>query len=985
MGFENQIEIRSSGLQFTTRVIPSEGPPLQKVRKGNQSGTAEIEVDIDSDHLPVDLEIIPVGELAISPLKIRLTDPSQLQSPIPVNLYFSEGTPLNFYVNLLPLNGEQSNVSLEVYGPPFQILDWGQKLLSSRRLIPKGAEDPVETDYGSTLDETLNEACDTLNPEHPAAAITELTDELSRWIPAWEVFYLTDTCTEIVEDYDGHSDKEGLTNFLAQNLINQSDSADYTFETWNEFVQFTDTTHHLSSIPSLKAEEVVKSAFETLLDNKTPRTHPIDMLWEMEQRFDVSIYAIEALGEEETNVLLAKSVIERDYIRSERLISALDAVSVNADLDTLFKKAEKADGEEKLRRARNLLEPALDAGKDKFIEAVILYFDALRPEREYSLPSKAAINEAQVTIYQELDRPNFARTARHYYNYHRGIRFLWVERYQEAANHLKQAVTESLDENATHGDIHFTQLSNSIINYYRAVSKQLNEENRFGEASDRLEQEAIPILQQLDYFRRSENEQEREYTEKQLQAMYRETEGNRYLQQQEYRNAVGEFGQAVALYQATGQEHEAEFLDNRRRAIDAALSEQSGEFEEAADDHETVAESVDERDEFARFHQARATICRSKQDILNWDFKQARQKLSDVDVDWGVAGGEVQHLKLLLDELEAFEDGATSDIRRVLDELDRISIDARGDLHVSYGHDYRPVFIHILAAQRLQRFEEMDEISTSLIKISLSDVLKPDQVDQIMERHGLPDLQLDQQWKERVPIFALDQYHEVEKAESSKISTGNFKDQGDTLTANLEQYLQFIAEYYGCLEYDEEWESRISESSEGPALGPLAKFLNNPAFEELPWIDTVREVLSRVSYDALTMPSKKGDLVDVRNDLHHNNINKLSRQDFEAIKSDIETIYRETALELPVLGKVLGENEYGAYTVHMFKRGTEKSVEITTDEELEQNTIYYFPPQIFTSPDTVPEIESEAIVRCQSHRVRKGLADYGDEEISLKE
>lgn len=983
MVFENQIEIKDHDLQFTTRINPADKQPLRNVGKGNRSASAEIELNLNPNLLPADLEIKPLGHLAIAPLKARLSDRSDLETPIPVNLYFSEGEPLNFYVNLFSIEDYSNDAGLEVYGPPFRILEWGQKMLPSRRSIPIGAQDPVETVYGPTFGETLEDVSTSLNTEHPASAIDEFTNELGRWLPAWEVFYLIDRCKQANHEYDNYNDKDALTKSFAYDLINQSGSPDYEFQTWNEVVQFTDTTLQLSTLPSLEPEELVKKAFDLLFVNSTRRTYPLDLLWGLEQRFEISIHVLDELTEEQTNVLLAKSIIEGDHIRAKRIITALDAVPVEEDLDTSVLKANQAHGKEKLRRARNLLQPTLDADKTKFLEAAELYFDALRVQRDYPLPSIAAINKVQISIYQRLDRSNFERTARHYYTYHRGQRFLRVERYKEAAECLKQAVAEALDEHATHGDIHFTQLANPLIKYYRAVTERAYEENRFFEATQRLAEEAIPIVKQIDYFQGKEDEQE--YTRKRLEAMYHEAEGDRHLQNQAYRKAVSQFGQSIALYHDTERSHEAEYLDNRKRAIEAALSEQEGNFEDAAEEHETIFESGDERDGYSQFHQTRAKICQSKEYILAWEFQRARQKLSEADVDWGIAGEEVQYLEMLLDELETFKAESTSDISRVLDELDRISLDRSEDFHVSYGHDYRPVFIHILAAQRLRQLGDMDEISDVLIKLSLSDVLRPTQVEQVLERHGLPDLQLDQHWMERVPIFTLKQYQEVENAEASKIWADNFKDQGDTLTASIEQYLQFIAEYHGCLEYGPDWPSHISESADGPALRPLVEFLNNNVFNDLQWIETVRKVLSQVKYGDIVMPWKEGDIIDVRNDIHHNNISYLSEEDFQAIKSDIETVYQETAVKIPVLGKVIGENKYGAYTLHLFIGGTDTRFEIKTDGELKIDEVYYFPSGMVSSSDPVPDIDSDDIVRCRSHRIRKGLDDYGPVEVELME
>lgn len=182
------------------------------------------------------------------------------------------------------------------------------------------------------------------------------------------------------------------------------------------------------------------------------------------------------------------------------------------------------------------------------------------------------------------------------------------------------------------------------------------------------------------------------------------------------------------------------------------------------------------------------------------------------------------------------------------------------------------------------------------------------------------------------------------------------------------------------MEYGSDWENRVGGSDGRLTLGNLANFLNSNLFDDFSWSEQVREVLSWEPYADIVAPDKDGTLADVRNDLDHNNISNLSHEDYRSIKSDIEEIFRETTVEIPVLGKVLGENMYGAYTVHPFTGGAKNDVEIMTDKELDTEALYYFPPDTLGS-DPVREIDADEIVECWAHRVLEGIEDYGQVSI----
>ena len=949
-----------------------------------RSATAEFIVDLNQDHYPTVIEFHSKGSTSISPLKYEVRNDSDLSSPIHADMQFEKLDPINFYVDIYTDSDEQSRATFEVYCPSHQILEWTQNLLLNRwpnsisDWYSNSGDDNTPEDW-MTHKDIIDEIRMELDSNNLVSKMSEFENKATRWLSFWEKLYLSNQLSTHIDGYAYFENKKDLKDQLAIELKQQSDSSHFEIQNWNEIVQITDTTRLLPNIPKISPEELIKYTIKSLLNFENKRSDPAEIAWHLEKKYDISTHSIEKLDKNHINVLLAKAATERDYQRAEKLIKGLNPKNeVDKQLSSQISKAESSRGKESIKRRRDLLLPTLKSDKTLFLENLANYLDNLTREREYSLQSSIAINGAKSSIYNELSRSNFERTASFYHNYGKGIRFLNLERYEDALEAFNKSISKSLEEFSTHGDIRFTQLDSAFVYYCRTKFQYLQENKNFSQSTQWIENKALPLVEQFEYFK--ENKPIKKRVRKQLDVLSLEAKGDLHLYNQEIKQAASNFGEAVGILHKLDKEGKAGYLQNKRRSLEAAIKEQEGDFIDAAESHESIVENIDEKDDFGQFHSSRAKICRAKKDIINENLESARNKISEVDISWGVVGTEMEYIDLLLKELNKYNSGKSSEINDVLYKLDNIEGESSQDLYIDYGHNYRQIFINVLVAQKLKQIKPENSISDVLIELSLSETLKPQQVEYVMKRSGFSDIEVKNQWMKRVPIFILKEFREVENSEASKSSVNNYKEIGEKITGVLEQHLALIVRYYIKKNSENKKFSKFFSKDEDPSLSTLRDLIKNSMFDDLSWKESVVKILQRVEHEDIVMPSKDGDIIDVRNDLDHGGINKLTEDDYMSIKSDVETILQDSAVEMPVIGKVLGENEYGAYTIHLFRSGTKNEIEIMTTKRLENEKIYYFPPKVLEE-GSVCNIDSGKIVICESNSVREGLIDFGTVDI----
>jgi hypothetical protein len=808
-------------------------------------------------------------------------------------------------------------------------------------------------------------------------AIIEFADELGRWLSAPMYCFLLNRCAV---DYDPLrtqlTARRGVEYWARE--VAEPESSAFDFTSWAEVIQLSTTTTALPYVPTVELSRLVAECIQCIEDPTWHSSDYIRHLWKLEQQYELTRNAGEVLSDKHFTGLLARAIVEEEYARAERIIDHWDLSPPESELEAAIEQAKAKDGEAKIAAFRDLL-PTTRIKSDTFQYIAASYFRAVDVVLDYPPAYSEVINRAQSDLHAEQGRNKHARTAQYWSAISEGDKHSQNDDFEAASTAYDRAVKAAIAEYQDTGQNQFTNLGIALRKLFESRANTHRTDDELSIAIKELER-GLKLVSQINFF----SETDRTQTRKQLEALKHEYQADEYLQTQQLQAAKAELGQAIELYHQLGVEEAATYLKNRRRGLAASQAEQAGDYADAIEKHEAIADDLSDENSYGRFHQARGHICKIKTLVVERNIQTAREKLNKVEYRGGVAGDEIEYLKLLLSVLEDYENGSLSNMEAVLEKLDTLApLDKSDSLHIRYGHDYRPVFITLLSAQRLRQLDIDDSIPESLVDLSLKDVLRPTRVDQVIEQQGLSDIGLETQWKSEVPLFTLSQYQQAKKDEAGKIDSEDFKGVAESLTGLLEEFLEFIVAYEARLNYGSEWHDEIGVPSGDPSLQPLVDALNKPIFENRPWIDSVRERLGTRTYSDIVLPKKDGTIVDLRNDLAHNNISKLTQDEYLTLKEDIRAILDAAATEIPLLGRVVGKNAYGAYTIRCFRSGYDQEPEILTDAELSSTTIYYFPSDIMNGEDVV-ELDKSQIVPCQERRILESVGELTEFDVSIE-
>ena len=175
---------------------------------------------------------------------------------------------------------------------------------------------------------------------------------------------------------------------------------------------------------------------------------------------------------------------------------------------------------------------------------------------------------------------------------------------------------------------------------------------------------------------------------------------------------------------------------------------------------------------------------------------------------------------------------------------------------------------------------------------------------------------------------------------------------------------QITDDWKGLLEVDPDWDL---------SLGNLFHFFRLDVTDELELTcqETVREVIDNPVFN-------NTDLVEVRNELAHGHIDRLSENEYAAVKSAVTRIIDATAAEMPVLvtptsETVLGETR--VYSMHLHWSRPQERTWIETKAELEVEQLYFIGPEAIPEDPDVGrwEVPSTNICQCTERRAREAV------------
>jgi len=926
--------------------------PERNIPPRNSSKLHVLRFEVPEEYLPVLVDFETLNETTVAPLGTRLTtDPSSEE--LELEIQAPTGSPVTFRVLLTSIPKDKRVQSFEVEAPPPLVLDWAGSLL--KRTYSNDIFAAIR-DYMGTDDE--------------AQAIFDFINRARAYLSSDQLLRLLDICAETSVEFRENIDDICTSAYFAGYLPGGHDSEYIDMKSWSHVRQFCASSAQLRYVPTISESDLVREGIT--LGDKASRNNAdtkLDRLWELEETLDISIRYPETLTFPQVVGLVSRAALDgRREVVKELLQQRLEPTKFE-DLEAEIENTKHDDG----RPWEELVYAASVHGGRPFEVVLANFLREAGERRDVSILYSTIAYEAAAELFARLGRENFARTSAFHEHYLRGRVLLDNDQFDAASAEFLQARVHSLAEIQAHGNSRYTNLEGSWVYLYEARMERLRDQREFDAAIETLEEG----LRSAELFRDFSNDSSRRWVEHRIRAMLNEVKGDRALSVTDFEEAKTYYGKAIGELQSVDQEldNHIVYLKNRRSGIKAAFAEAAGDYERAANLYKSIENRMSHENAFVKFHRTRTFLCRARDAIARRDLTEAKEYLDRITYQSGRLESERMAIEFLLDIIDSYEGGEETDIDEALQVMQRIGASAVDSKAVDfgYGQDFRPAIVQVLGAQRTRNIVGEKAILDRLVDVAIKDALKPNSVEELINQRGIDTASNTDQWKGRVPDFITRQLQEVMRKASGNRSTDNYKSQAESLTGILEECTGILVSYYAQREHGEEWEETVARSGM-VTLGDIKNNLHSELFDDFSRIDEVRMLFSSTEFADMVLSNKEGTIVDVRNDLDHNNKSFVSKAEYNRVQSHVESIISALSSNMPILGVVGEQNKYGAYSVKTLRLNPIEQAEIITDESLEQNRIYFFPPTIMDDENL--EVENETIHPCTSEDIVESITTH---------
>lgn len=662
----------------------------------------------------------------------------------------------------------------------------------------------------------------------------------------------------------------------------------------------------------------------------------------------------------------AKSVIQNCISIDEKVTSTYDNLK-----DEAFKKDSIKQRQQSWRKA--VVAAVQQNNEFEFPAGQYLYWTARLWETndsgrydEFSNISKI-LYDASYDIFDSQDY-HLAQ----YVNYNRcfsaGIRLKSNDNYEQAVEKFKKAVAIACDRDDRWNRTLYP-LFLSALNLKWQTEIHARRENEGIESAIEKKEEQISTVQSLEV----PDEYSSELSNKlySLRAELHKLKTDQHLMRNEFDLALETAGQTIKNYAKNDDDESKRWAITKRKQIQAILAETEGEFEQAAITHSEIAESGNTKQSTRDWHNFRSKICEAKRLALSKEYSKAKKELTDHGENH--LKKESKDLGILLDAAIAYQNGEQTRVRTALNKLsstNESSIDSR-PLSVSYN--YEAAIAVLSAVQRLSHASVDSEVLEMLVEVALRDSFSDIQSDNIASSVGLDNVDLKNRWKTEIPSPVARRIARLQLDE--EMPAADYMGRSSRVLGTLELYLAAFAEYYGFHYWGEGWKEELTsgEGNKKLSLGDLTRLFDRNITENLESSSQVKELLNT---DLLGRSS----ITELRNEITHEHIDSLSREEYISIRDRVISLIRQTAKETPIIGKVQDAFPKGDfYTVQLYWWRPERQTIVNTSRELETESHYYFPrEQIIESDEIrVVEIDEKNIVPVKTDRVIRNISEMG--------
>lgn len=559
--------------------------------------------------------------------------------------------------------------------------------------------------------------------------------------------------------------------------------------------------------------------------------------------------------------------------------------------------------------------------------------------------------------------------------YERSMAKGWIERKEnneEAISHFENAAAIAADQSGAWNRGQYSL-------FLPALREQTWCEVELERSADNYD-EAITLLnRRLEVIEALENINStiKKETLQQLRAFRNEIEGNRFLANQQYQQALEAFSRAAGGYKQSDHEGLFRGVVGRKYQVKALLKEVDGDFITAAELHEKYVETLP-NSSGARYYRGRSYLCRAKAHLLDNNIDDAFSNIKEINQSSDYLLPHEEQFQLLLEATADYRDGKISDVSRFVDGF--ISgMDNSEQYLLDFSDNYVTGFLTVLAAQRLRKLPVSDDVRDILVTLALEEACYPSSIGEISPEDidaslDLADISLESEWQLSLPRYILDHLETVRTERQTTFD--DYSGLARDLIIPLEQHLAIIVEYHLRQCYQDGWNAEL-EGESPLSLGDYIQFFSMEASECLSNISAIRTRIDLGTIDERPVTQLRNALGHGRNPgVSNSSDTVITEEQFEEIYDAITELMKLLEPDTPVISEIEEKFSDSVYRVRFHWNRVTKRAWLDCDTKLELNELYYISQDALSAVRSGrAEVAAEEIVPCEEGRARSFILE----------
>jgi len=850
----------------------------------------------------------------------------------------------------------------------------------------------------------LGKIHDSYSCENILESLYNFIIQISQWVKFKNLIEIMDIISEIDEPFKNFIDENPQIFFHLQQenyIINEPESLRKKLEMYNK----------AENLAKIKEKDLINDRFSKLM-NENKIGHSLVIKRKYGDMIDID------KGE-----LIKKkfsNLIDNGYIkRSKNLIKSCDEISssiksptgVEEDIFTLktliyIRKQEKEECKEFVRKVtsendidytkkkeklkntkddfsskrkegwKELIPHSIEKNWDEFLFVFgnFIYWKAMdmirgRDERNEFV---SHLCDHSSVIFEKLEVKPFLNVAR--YNGHMAKGFMYLN---SNHNFARKKFVDAIKTGEN--DYHRTKALyfKEKINFKIEIEKE-----KFIDAIKAIEKS-------IEHFKgfEAKDEVKKSYINR-LRGWKWDTKAEKNIREQRFDEAKTQIVKAIKYFSKGKDDKAKEIAIEKKHRIEAVAAENKGDFNGAAEEYEKIGN---------KYSKIKSKLCRAKSRALNMELEKVKEEIQSIQEIVDTPEYEVNRFALLVEALEDYEKRNITNIQYIYNKISEMDNeeDVEDDRLLNYFGNYSSSLTMLLSAQRLKKRGLDEDLSDFIVKISLEEALKPQDMSKLLEELDLRETNIKQKWKHYLPTFIL---NELEKIETTEATVGFYRSPLMELYSLLEKFLELMIDFedenypknhlfsLNKREYEvyldegpitpelrakfeekgykidedaeifEEDEKRFISQNEGEdflieidegmlniyakknkkyAMGDLCRMLSKKMEDEPDLIDFLKEDMIRDK-----------SLVELRNGLAHGRISNITKEEYKKCKNRFISLFKERvkSKKMPVILEVIEENtihEKPVYLIELKWSDIKKRFWLRCNSKLEKGDYYY--------------------------------------------